>query len=600
MQSDVNFPLVLCKPTSQIIQPKFNQCKRFVLHPHFFVIYLTISILGSSTIFGLSLKYTLRFVPSTSDRMMAMAFLPKPNNLVLDGIKLEADDLRMVKSCLERDFIPDVINAECTFHFPTRTVLSYSKGMNWNLASNPMEMTNICLPYGKQMPLGYNDYAVDIKWSSSANAQSKVASYIKNIILILRNKTLTLGGDLDKTTLIWFYPTSMTPFRINLFQNVWNTEFHKCFGPNAVLNNMSESVAPANYHTQNNSTAKDMLTIDIGGGTTDMAFASQGIVGYVTSFRFAANALFEDSFSRVSSNNGIVDFFKPQYFELAKSVKELESILASYDTTSANMANVLFTLAEIPVVREERIADDKVNFLTKLRNDGDFKLEFIIFYAAILYHAGKMIKAENLSLPRHIAFSGNGSNILKVLVTPDSSGRKLLADFSKIVLENASCVKYEEGCKLEILGLGNQESPKCSTCKGGLLQTSQTTPPENIVLKSADGEILNDMQYSEVSDDYIKRVVNEVYAFFDMLREVNKKFDFSENFGSSDESWNVLDNILDSKEDVTTFVSNGIKYRCMDNENSPVAETFFFYPIASILQKYSLDMFNNLKEKNNG
>ena len=65
MQSDVNFPLVLCKPTSQIIQPKFNQCKRFVLRPHFSVIYLTISILGSSIIFGLSLKYTLRFVPST-------------------------------------------------------------------------------------------------------------------------------------------------------------------------------------------------------------------------------------------------------------------------------------------------------------------------------------------------------------------------------------------------------------------------------------------------------------------------------------------------------------------------------------------------------
>nr|DAJ89630.1 MAG TPA: hypothetical protein [Caudoviricetes sp.] len=65
MQSDVNFPLVLCKPTSQIIQPKFNQCKRFVLHPHFPFIYLTISILGSSIIFGLSLIYTLRFVPST-------------------------------------------------------------------------------------------------------------------------------------------------------------------------------------------------------------------------------------------------------------------------------------------------------------------------------------------------------------------------------------------------------------------------------------------------------------------------------------------------------------------------------------------------------
>ena len=65
MQSDVNFPLVPCKPATLIIQPKFNQCKRFVLHPHFLFIYLTISILGSSTIFGFSLKYTLRFVPST-------------------------------------------------------------------------------------------------------------------------------------------------------------------------------------------------------------------------------------------------------------------------------------------------------------------------------------------------------------------------------------------------------------------------------------------------------------------------------------------------------------------------------------------------------
>lgn len=64
MQSDVNFPLVPCKPATLIIQPKFNQCKRFVLHPHFLFIYLTISILGSSIIFGLSLKYTLRFVPS--------------------------------------------------------------------------------------------------------------------------------------------------------------------------------------------------------------------------------------------------------------------------------------------------------------------------------------------------------------------------------------------------------------------------------------------------------------------------------------------------------------------------------------------------------
>lgn len=82
MKSDVNFPLVLCKPTSQIIQPKFNQCKRFVLHPHFPFIYLTISILGSSTIFGLSLKYTLRFVPSTEKGFKEDKILHKSLNRI--------------------------------------------------------------------------------------------------------------------------------------------------------------------------------------------------------------------------------------------------------------------------------------------------------------------------------------------------------------------------------------------------------------------------------------------------------------------------------------------------------------------------------------
>lgn len=47
------------------------------MHPHFLFIYLTISILGSSIIFGLSLKYTLRFVPSKKEihRLVKQTYL---------------------------------------------------------------------------------------------------------------------------------------------------------------------------------------------------------------------------------------------------------------------------------------------------------------------------------------------------------------------------------------------------------------------------------------------------------------------------------------------------------------------------------------------
>ncbi len=82
MQSDANFPLVRCKPSSQRIQPKFNQCKRFVLHPHFSFIYLTISILGLRPFSG-SLKYTLRFVPSTGIHIIELSTI-KWNILTFD------------------------------------------------------------------------------------------------------------------------------------------------------------------------------------------------------------------------------------------------------------------------------------------------------------------------------------------------------------------------------------------------------------------------------------------------------------------------------------------------------------------------------------
>lgn len=529
---------------------------------------------------------------SQGDNMETLAFLPKRREI--EEI-VEEEGLEQVKSVLDRDFMPETIKSDSVYHFPTRTVLSYSKRLNWDVLSNPLELTNICLPYGKQMPLDYNEYATDIKWSDSSNAQSKMTAYIKNILLQLRNKTLSLGGNLDKTSLTWFYPTSMTPYRKNLFQNVWDTEYHKMFGDRAVLNCMSESVAPVNYHTQNNATAKDMLTVDIGGGTTDMAFASQGNVNCVTSFRFAANALFEDSFSKVGNHNGIVEYFKPQYYELAKDIEELRSILNSFDTTTANMANTLFTLSDVPCVRDNKISENKVDFVVKLRNDHAFKLEFIIFYAAILYHAGKIISAEELMLPRHIAFSGNGSNILKVLATPNTYGKQQLAEFSKLVLEKASGLQYGKGNKLEILGLGDLESPKCATCKGGLLQNQQIAQPKDIVLKSSANEVLTNMVYSDVDDAYIEAVVKEVYSFFEILKNVNKQYGFVDNFGASGDSWKVLDDILSSKEDVKTFVLNGVKAR-MEKANAPITETFFFYPIASILQQYSLNMLTLLND----
>ncbi len=59
---------------------------------------------------------------------------------------------------------------------------------------------------------------------------------------------------------------------------------------------MTESAAPIQYFFRRYATATNLVNIDIGGGTTDIAFAKNKEIQFVTSFKFASNTLFENPF----------------------------------------------------------------------------------------------------------------------------------------------------------------------------------------------------------------------------------------------------------------------------------------------------------------
>ena len=68
------------------------------MHPHFLFIYLTISILGSSIIFWLSLKYTLRFVPSNKlaaqNEVKSVSVKGKHGNVQFANASIESVDFK--------------------------------------------------------------------------------------------------------------------------------------------------------------------------------------------------------------------------------------------------------------------------------------------------------------------------------------------------------------------------------------------------------------------------------------------------------------------------------------------------------------------------
>lgn len=543
-----------------------------------------------------------------ADAMQGLLF--RPRTVSIAGKEREIG-LKQARTIIADDTLPERLTAASTYHFPSRTALSFAQDIDWNAPAGPLELSNVCLSYGKLPPLDYDRYDTNLKWGADPDAQKRVNCYIENLLLLIRGKVLAAGGDLSQTKLTWFYPMSMTTAQCNSFRQQWTTVFHQLFGPTAQINDLSESLAPVCFHLNNNADANDMVTIDIGGGTTDIAFAEDKHVKCVTSFRFAANALFEDSITTTRSDNGIVDHFKPEYLKLFNSkcpevaavINNIDSGMGNVSTgnTSANLANLFFTITDVPGVKESGIKESSLDFVNLLRGDSQFKLEFIIFYAAIIFHTGRVIAAKNLRLPQHIAFSGNGSNVIKVLATADSAGRKELAKFTKLLLETSSGKTYAEGDRLTILGFDANSTPKIATCKGGLLSTvsnkEQDDEPECVVLSHGTNILTNADTYDRVGDSLNAATLGEVELFFRMLKDVGQHYDFTDKFGIERDSWKLIDDLLKSKTNLTNFLSNGIERRRGRDGAQPVAETFFFYPIAAMLQAYAQARYEQLTEQ---
>lgn len=516
-----------------------------------------------------------------SEQLQACAFLP---SVMSRGGKNIQKDLIEVMQVIERDFLPLEVNQNSDYNFPTRTVLSFGLNTNWQQELNPWAETNIALPYGKQPNLAYNKYEPDIKWSSDGNSAAYAKAYINNLMFLLRCKALVFGADPKSTPITWFYPTSMSHRRLANFSQAWQEAYDLYFGGNN-LHNMTESLAPVLYFFNRYATATDMVTIDIGGGTTDIAFASNKKVQYVSSFRFAANVLFEDSFSSVNSQNGIVDYFKAVYSEL--QIPELESLLEEFDGQPANLASTFFTLKDSPIIKRTSLDSKNVDFCQLLCDDENFKISFLIFYTAIIYHVAKIIKAKGFAIPRHIAFSGNGSNIIKALVQTNSMGLKILSNYTKSIIELVVEKQYGSD-KLDILGFDQGESPKRATCRGGFLADSDITDPEKIILKSADDTIIaDDDTYDKVDSSYIINVRKAVSTFFDFMFQVlNNKVNLYDSFGISKNSLRIARE--NCKADIGTYIQKGIDARKSEEVGSDkIAETFFFYPIKGAIQTIS-------------
>jgi hypothetical protein len=500
-----------------------------------------------------------------------------------------------ISGAFEDSFIPDTIADNEGYSFPIRTVFAEHSETNYDKNPYTLADGNIPFRYEKAPSPSYNKGYTDLKWS--VRNQGRIKLYLENICLLMRNKVLINGGKLENTKIIWFYPVSMTEAHSNKLKTLWHTLYKDYFG-NGAENNiifMSESVAPYSYYSKKQGASSNVVTIDIGGGTTDVYVVEESKPKMLTSFRFASNAIFGDGYNWDSDNNGFIKTFKDDFLNKL-ATNGLDGLKSTFDSienkkVSSDIVAFLFALSSNREVNNNEALD----FLKKLSDNNRLKYVFILFYTAILYFVAHSMKAKGLKKPLTIAFSGNGSKTLRVL----SDNNKTLAKYVKLIFESVFDEKYDEHSNLDIKFA---DEPKQVTCKGGILHpvTQDFDKIDDIkcTLIGYDMETFagKDFNYLKITPDVQKKIVQAVTDF------VTFTFDLHKNNGS----------FFAKKFDADAGIAGFVQNTCLNNlteyaklglikkqgelktlgEEDVIEETLFFYPIVGMLNNLAREIGN--------
>ncbi len=493
-------------------------------------------------------------------------------------------------------YTPEYVGGDSHYSFPLRTAFAEYKNINYKTTTHALASTNLSFTYGKgSFPL-YNKISTDLKWA--ADKEDQLKHILENLYILMRNKVLANGGDLDKTKIIWFYPASMTEAHFNRFNNLWKTLFSTYIG-NKNSNNliaMSESTAPYSYCKKKVGAKSNAVSIDIGGETTDVYMVQNNEPIALTSFRFASNAIFGDAYGLDSDNNGYVKLYN-QNFRNILNENNLGALSAALqdianNKVSSDIISFYFSLYNNKEIMEKKL--DALNFASVLTNNSQLKYCFIIYYSAIIYHIAQLMKAKGFEKPLTLAFSGNGSRSINIL----SSNKKTLQNYFKLIIESVFNSKYDIKNDFEIVLVDN---PKIITCKGGILN-QQDQDFDNIdnlkcALIGIDNTTLTDSNTQcKIDSSTEKNVVTQVEEFIDFMFNINEgnnnlfvfKFDCDPN-------------ILNYIKSVTTqnlreYIKDGInqykeEYAKFGGDSSTIEinSTLFFFPI--------IGMLNNITNK---
>ena len=496
---------------------------------------------------------------------------------------------------LNQDFVPQIIGSETEFSFPTRTVVYHHQNLDFNKTIYSFSDISLPLTYEKY---AYNPNLrprTNLKWAATNLENDKIINYyFEKLLFLVRTKILLNNGNIDKTKIIWFYPSSMSIHQQNILDEKWNSNVCKYFGQNVKVYKICESLAPFYYYTNvkglSPALTKPIISIDMGGGTSDIVIYENNKANLLTSFKFAGNSIFGDDYGRSYSINGFVEKYYQRYLTLLetnKCIAEKGTLIQIRENgNSVDIVNALFSLQSNNKLINENIS---LNFIDDLKRDNEFKIIFLLYISSITYHVAKLMKEKNLKSPSDITFSGTASKLISIL---DSSSN--LATFTKFI--NLIFHEFYDDVSVKIVF---PENPKEITCKGGLyIDTQNLIDADSIKTIYSSNELYtkdNVISYKAINEDYLQTTILEFQTFISLFFNLNKKFSFNSNFGVNN------DVIAFSQNYISENHENGLRQGLMSKEkdlgnafdSEKISETLFFYPLIGVFGGLAYEINKN-------
>jgi hypothetical protein len=499
----------------------------------------------------------------------------KPKNAVAERI-------------LNMELYPVEIGQGKAVSFPLRTALIENKIINWNADVYPFLDSNIAYFYEHLTTQAHHNILTDLKWGDMSKIADKkeIQHFLEGLLEGIKNKLLIDSVDFDNLDLRWLYPVSMTTFQRNGLESIWDTAVNNIFGNINSLISIPESISPYTYYVNTQGIMGLTASIDIGGGTSDIAVFDTNGARYISSVNFAGNHVMGDGYNSNILINGFVKAFEKEFIETCQdkeNASELTSIISAIknggNPSSSNFNSFLFSV-------DNGIYD----YSDQIKNEGKLKFLFILFYSAQAYYLAKSMKAINIEIPKNIIFSGSGSKSLNIIDYNKMNEVKRMFNFifNKVYSRNDANILI----KLE-------SNPKEITSKGALYSSNINV--ENItgfwtgaskendkVFFTNDNDIL---KYEDITTkSFTSSVLDSTQEFFKVFDEYTSEINLLNTFGVKP---GVIDLFRSTRND---YLNNYLDYGIKDKINSaqdaqlPISEGLFFYPLVGLINKLGTDL----------